>query len=118
MPRDAPVTRAILSASGFDIAITKSDHDFSAIEPREIRCWPGKLLLWLLPFLPERRFTSISPNSRRGLHSMINHCCASGSPHISAVLRCRRRLQLLVFSLGSWRGGRQGFGRGLPARSV
>jgi hypothetical protein len=28
MPRDAPVTSAILSASGFDMAITKSDHHY------------------------------------------------------------------------------------------
>jgi transposase len=35
MPRDAPVTSATFSASGFDMAIFKSDHRFSAIEPEE-----------------------------------------------------------------------------------
>jgi hypothetical protein len=29
MPRDAPVTSATFSVSGFDMAITKSDHRFS-----------------------------------------------------------------------------------------
>src|SRR6516164_9525736 len=111
MPRDAPVTSAIFSASGFDMAITEQDYHLGESKPRGIACWLGKLLLWLPPFLPEPRSTSMSLSSRRGFHSTIDRCSASGNPHTSAASPCRRHWQSSVFFLGYLLGGRQGLDR-------
>src|SRR6516164_7466253 len=97
MPRDAPVTSAIFSASGFDMAITEQDYHLGESKPPGITCWPGKFLLWLQSFLPEPRSTSMSLNSgaaftRRSSGNPhtggLRHAGAAGNPRFSSWIIC------------------------------